>query len=125
MAFQMKGQGSTEYLVLLAVVLVVALVAVGLLGFFPGMATDAKMTQSDSYWKGARPFAIIEHAMVAATNNGTIVVQNMDSSGTVTLDSITLVGNGGSGTASITRPGYAFAPGEIFKISVNNTAAQE
>jgi len=30
------GQGATEYLVLLAVVLIVALVSVALLGFFPG-----------------------------------------------------------------------------------------
>jgi len=56
-----KGQGATEYLVLLAVVLMIALVSIALLGFFPGLAGDAKKTQSDSYWKSARPFGIIEH----------------------------------------------------------------
>ena len=45
----MKAQGATEYLVLLAVVLIVALVSVALLGFFPGMASDAKLTQSETY----------------------------------------------------------------------------
>ena len=54
------GQGATEYLVLLAVVLIVALVSVALLGFFPGMAGDAQMTQSKMYWSGASPIAIIE-----------------------------------------------------------------
>jgi hypothetical protein len=122
MTFRIGGQGSTEYLVLLAVVLVVALVSVGLLGFFPGMSTDAKMAQSASYWKGAKPFAIIEHSMVASTNNGTLVMQNMDSTGTITLNTITLVGNGGSGTATTTTSGYAFAPGEMVKVYVNNTA---
>jgi len=55
-----RGQGATEYLVLLAVVLIVALVSVALLGFFPGMASDAQITQSQAYWKGASPVAIIE-----------------------------------------------------------------
>jgi len=54
------GQGATEYLVLLAVVLIVALVSVSLLGFFPGMASDAQITQSQIYWKSASPIAIVE-----------------------------------------------------------------
>ena len=119
MTFQTSGQGSTEYLVLLSVVLVVALVSVGLLGFFPGLSTDAKMSQSAAYWKGAKPFAIIEHSMVAATSNGTLIMQNMDSTGTITLNSITLVANGGSGAANTTTSNYAFAPGEIVKMPVN------
>ena len=56
----MKGQGATEYLVLLAVVLIVALVSVALLGFFPGMASDAQITQSQMYWKSASPIAIVD-----------------------------------------------------------------
>ena len=56
----MKGQGATEYLVLLAVVLIVALVSVALLGFFPGMASDAQITQSQMYWQSAAPIAILE-----------------------------------------------------------------
>jgi len=49
-------------LVLLAVVLIVALVSVALLGFFPGMASDAQITQSNAYWQGASPIAIVEAA---------------------------------------------------------------
>ena len=56
----MKAQGATEYLVLLAIVLIVALVSVALLGFFPGMASDAQITQSQMYWKSATPIAIVE-----------------------------------------------------------------
>jgi len=64
----MLAQGATEYLVLLAVVLIVALVSVALLGFFPGMASDAKLTQSKAYWSGASPIAITETgAMASAT----------------------------------------------------------
>jgi len=56
----LPGQGATEYLVLLAVVLIVALVSVALLGFFPGMASDAKATQSKTYWSSASPISIQE-----------------------------------------------------------------
>jgi hypothetical protein len=45
---------------LLAVVLIVALVSVALLGFFPGMASDAQITQSQMYWQSASPIAISE-----------------------------------------------------------------
>jgi len=69
-----KGQGATEYLVLLAVVLMIALVSIALLGFFPGLAGDAKKTQSDSYWKSARPFGIIEHTQTTTAFN--MVIQN-------------------------------------------------
>ncbi len=70
-----KGQGATEYLVLLAVVLIVAMVAIALLGFFPGLSYDAKKSESDSYWRGASPFQIIEHAQT--DNNLTMVMRNV------------------------------------------------
>ena len=69
MDFQ-RAQGATEYLVLLAVVLIVALVSVALLGFFPAMAADAQRTQSDIYWRGASPIAIEETYASRHTNWG-------------------------------------------------------
>ncbi len=87
-----RGQGSTEYLVLLAVVLIVALVSVALLGFFPGMASDARITQSQSYWREARPFAIIESDIPAAGTGGTLVIQSMDASGMYILTNISIAG---------------------------------
>ena len=64
------GQGATEYLVLLAVVLIVALVSVALLGFFPGMASDAQLTQSQMYWQSASPVAIVESMARTASWDG-------------------------------------------------------
>jgi hypothetical protein len=57
-----KAQGSTEYLVLLAVVLIIALVSLALLSFFPGTSLDAKLTQSKMYWSSASPIAIVDWA---------------------------------------------------------------
>ncbi len=56
----MKGQGATEYLVLLAVVLIIALVSIALLGFFPGTASDSQIAESQIYWKSASPLAIVD-----------------------------------------------------------------
>ena len=73
------GQGATEYLVLLAVVLIVALVSVALLGFFPGMASDAQMTQSQAYWRGAQPVSIVESGAKyynADTSDGYLRLRN-------------------------------------------------
>lgn len=55
----MKGQGSTEYLVILAVVLIVALVVIGLLGEMTGFGMEGLRQQSENYWQGASPFSIV------------------------------------------------------------------
>ncbi len=63
----MKGQVSTEYLVILAVVLVVALVVVYLVGGFSGLGAGSLETQSKSYWGSTSPFAVTT-VRVAGTN---------------------------------------------------------
>ncbi len=68
-----KAQGATEYLVLLAVVLIVALVSVALLGFFPGMASDAQITQSQMYWKSMTPIAIVDSSPAYRYSSGTYI----------------------------------------------------
>jgi hypothetical protein len=55
-----KAQGSTEYLLFLAFVLIVALVVISLLNFFPVTSLEAKLTQSKMYWSSASPIAIVE-----------------------------------------------------------------
>jgi hypothetical protein len=105
MAFANRGQGATEYLVLLAVVLIIALVAIMLLGYFPGMATDAKITQSHSYWRGdARPFAITEHA-INSSGFGSFILQNMEADGPFV---ITMLQVGAYNNSS----NFSFAAGE-------------
>ena len=105
-----RGQGATEYLVLLAVVLIVALVSVALLGFFPGMASDVKITQSSAYWKGARPFSIMDHSCTGQTC--TLIVHNKEASGQYTITSLAVAGCNANGTQT------AFAPGETKTTSI-------
>lgn len=64
------GQGATEYLVLLAVVLIIALVSIALLGFFPGASSDTKIAQSKAYWSGqAYPVRILEVTIAPIYSN--------------------------------------------------------
>jgi len=113
MNFMNRGQGATEYLVLLAVVLIIALVAIMLLGYFPGMATDAKITQSNAYWRGeARPFAITE-TNINSSGHGSFVLQNMEADGPFV---ITLLQVGSYNNSSNTT----FSAGESKTIIIPN-----
>lgn len=55
-----RGQGATEYLILLAAVLIIALASIALLGFFPGAADDTRIAESEAYWRSATPVSIME-----------------------------------------------------------------
>lgn len=56
-----KGQGTTEYLIILAVIIVVALVVAGIMGFFPGLGTGISESQSKAYWQSTSPLAITQY----------------------------------------------------------------
>jgi len=118
------GQGATEYLVLLAVVLIVALVSVALLGFFPGMASDAQLTQSQMYWKSAQPISIVESAArVQASNGVTYPYLRLRNSGSYPIRVTAIVGADGGKAPSFNGAGcgavgssisdnFYLAPGE-------------
>ena len=106
----MKGQGSTEYLMVFGAVLLIALIAVVMLGFFPSLATDAQIAASSQYWRSeARPFAIVEHT-ISTGGNGSVLLENVDGRRKLTVTSIT-VGNGTNSSSHTFMPGdtYIFA----------------
>jgi hypothetical protein len=71
-----KAQASTEYLIILAVVIIVALIVVGVMGWFPGIGSDVTISQSKQYWTGlASPFSI-QDAKISGTT-ADLVVKNM------------------------------------------------
>ncbi|MCD6227180.1 class III signal peptide-containing protein [Candidatus Micrarchaeota archaeon] len=129
----MKGQGATEYLVLLGVVLIVALVAIALLGFFPGLSSNTKETQARSYWSGvASPFQITDYSYsgttltinVRNTRSERLTIGNItvnDGSSTVTFTPSSpddVIGPGGSMTYSITGM-TSCASGDSFEVDVD------
>ena len=100
----MKGQGSTEYLVILAVVLVVALIVIGLLGGFAGFGTSGAESQSTAYWRGTSPFAI-QTVKISGTGDVALEVKSQ-SSEQIRLTSLTF-----DGTPIVTSGPIIFAPG--------------
>ncbi|MFA6328063.1 MAG: hypothetical protein WCY41_01310 [Candidatus Micrarchaeia archaeon] len=100
-----RCQGATEYLVLLAIVLIVALVSVALLGFFPGMASDAQITQSQIYWQSASPIAIVESAARALPYGTTSAYLRVRNSGMYSIRITGIVGGDG-GKATMFEAAY-------------------
>ncbi len=84
-----RGQGTTEYLIILAVVIVIALVVVGVLGFVPGIGGSTTEQQSAAYWRGASPFSVLEYDFDDTAY--TFVVRN-NTEQQLTLTEITLDG---------------------------------
>lgn len=99
-----KGQVSTEYLVILAVVLVVALIVVFLVGGFAGIGTGSLETASKNYWGSASPFAI-KTVKVTGTSME-LQMQNND------LEKLTLTGISIDGAAVLSNASIEFTSGE-------------
>jgi hypothetical protein len=118
-----RGQGSTEYLVLLAVALIVALVAIALLGWFPGVSGDTRESQSRSYWSGAQPFSILEYK---ANSTSLVLTMRNERSEKLTLQDMTVDGadvavavtefkGGEEKTVTVTLPATCGTVGDLFE----------
>jgi len=99
----MEGQVSTEYLVILAIVLVVALVVVYLVGGFASMSAGSMETQSGNYWAAASPLSITTYK--ATKSELDLQVQNND------LERLTITDISVDG-ASVFSTSTAFNSGE-------------
>lgn len=105
--FENRGQGTTEYLIILAIVIVIALVVVGVLGGFPSIGTGISQGQSKAYWGSVQPLALIDWSVpnAASGSSGSIVLQNVTAS-TITMVAVDWNGSGGSFTnTSVIAPG--------------------
>ena len=107
------GQGASEYLIILAVVLIVALVAIALLGAFPSFGGGARETEVKQYWSSTHPFSILDYNQQADTM--TISLKN------VNADRLTLT-NISVDNASNATP-IVFNGGAIKTISVSGLTA--
>ncbi|MDE1798136.1 MAG: class III signal peptide-containing protein [Candidatus Micrarchaeota archaeon] len=124
-----RGQGATEYIVLLAIVLMVALIVVGLLGFFPSFSTNTQVTEYTQYWAVQRPLAILDAAQLSTGGVGQNLTISIENHGTSSLTitkinvSLTPAGSLGLGTGT---PGngsvLSLAPGDRGSIRIFNSS---
>jgi len=84
-----RGQGTTEYLIILAVIIVVALVVANVMGWFPGLGLTITQQQSKAYWQSTSPFALVDWEVSSST--GSFVVRNQTAD-RIEVEEITLDG---------------------------------
>ncbi|MCX6770671.1 MAG: chitobiase/beta-hexosaminidase C-terminal domain-containing protein [Candidatus Micrarchaeota archaeon] len=91
-----RAQGATEYLVIVAAVVFVALVVITLLSGAPGTASDAKVTQSQTYWGAVGPFSIVEASAVPSDSGTSTPYLKVRNNEAYPLKIISLLGNNNS-----------------------------
>jgi len=102
-----KAQASTEHLILLAVVLIVAMIAVMLLT--NGQGKDMRLDSSKNYWNNAYPLAITESYREAGQDVLKIRIKNTGAD-TIIIDNFEVWKGGNHNRTNFT--GLYLAPGE-------------
>lgn len=107
MNFNRKGQAAVEYLVILAVVIIIALVVVGVLGGFPALTRGVSEKDSATYWTSA-DVGLARY--VATGTNVTAILRNNRNFAVRSINTTTF----GAGTATGATFAYSgtLGPGE-------------
>ncbi|MDD3084257.1 MAG: class III signal peptide-containing protein [Candidatus ainarchaeum sp.] len=74
--FNKKGQGTIEYLIIIAVVVVIALVVVGLLLQVMNQGSQVPEQTAKIAWQSATPWAIVDWTAVETDGNVQLVLKN-------------------------------------------------
>ncbi len=60
-----RGQAATEYLIILAVVVIIALIVVGVLGGFQGLSGGITRQQSEAYWSSIADVGVLPNYKIS------------------------------------------------------------
>jgi len=85
-----KGQTAVEYLIILAVVIIISLIVVGVLGGIPGIGRGSGEKASKLFWSLA-PVGIDNYAISASGTDTVIVKNNLDTKITLSVFSVNSV----------------------------------
>ncbi|MFT4304615.1 MAG: hypothetical protein ACMXX8_00855 [Candidatus Woesearchaeota archaeon] len=111
-----KSQAATEYIIILAMVIIISLIVVSTLGGLPSFGTSNRIRVSAAYWQNA-DIAIVSYAM--STNEvHKLVVQNRLRN-VIQINQINLSLNGYSEPEEFHPGGFNLGPGQRREISVN------
>ncbi len=96
-----RAQAAVEYLMILAVVIIIALVVVGVLGGFPTLTAGISEKESTAYWTSAD----IGVARYMMNSTGTFMVLRNNKNFAVKLGAVTVGGTAGSSLGTTLNPG--------------------
>ena len=105
-----RGQVSTEYLVIIGVVLVIALIVVFLLTRTTGLSGGTVETQSKNYWASAAPFSVSTYKA-----SGTALDLSMKNTD---VEQLTLTGVSGTGITTNSNLSTVFASSQERTVTV-------
>lgn len=116
-----SGQGAIEYLMILALVIVIALIIIGAMGGFASISGGVSEKDSATYWAGA-DVGITRYFISATPDNSMMVIKN-NRVFSINVTSITL------GDTSVFNTSTQLAPGSSTNITLSNvpscTAGQQ
>jgi len=124
-----KGQAATEYLIVLAVVIIIALIVVAVMGGIPGIGKGAAGRTSAGYWATA-DVALLSYGVSAAGDDQVTIKNNLRDAITVSAVSVngvdleaatTTLGVGG--TQTYTGAVAACTAGQAYSYPVSITYA--
>jgi uncharacterized protein (UPF0333 family) len=105
-----KGQATIEYLVLVAVAIIIALVIFGFLGWIPGMAGTLRERQAKMFWASAFPVAIKDYKV--NSSNATFLMENIGDDPVKLINMTTELTNGTTVNGAFVPSGYKLIQGE-------------
>jgi uncharacterized protein (UPF0333 family) len=116
-----RGQAAIEYLIILAVVVIIALIVIGVIGGFPGMTRGISERDSASYWSSADVGVTRYFIKGTADATSSMVIFRNNRLFSVNVTSITFAG--GSNLFNITEQGTGLllSPGSSSQILLNLT----
>lgn len=117
---EQRGQGTIEYLVILAIIVVIALIVVGLLLQTTAVGGGIGEAQSKSAWKSSEPFAIIDFSQSEDANLSLVVKNNSGS--VLHLNDVNVSGVSLVDTTTGSHSVRNFAPNSTRVMTVNVTA---
>lgn len=117
-----KGQTATEYLIILAVVIVIALIVVGVLGGIPSIGGGAKSNSVNSYWKTAK--IGVDSSVVRVSGSQTVINLTFRNNqpGTIKITAVTATDSSGL-TNTTTADSIVPAGGtsDSYDMTIDNT----
>jgi hypothetical protein len=114
-----KGQTATEYLIILAVVIVIALIVVGVLGGIPSIGGGAKDNSLSAYWATSK-VGVNSISVANADGDVTVVLRN-NLPNTIDVTSVELVMANGTYLENTTS--YTLAAGRTQSVLVQGDGA--
>jgi len=124
--FNRRGQGTIEYLVIIAIVVVIALVVVGLLLQAMNPAGGVTESTAKNTWRSSTPFAITDWAWPSGTDKNITLVLRNNTYESVNFVSVDMNVNK-TATSGFDANGSAVnnvAAGQTFTVTVQTSSTQ-